>query len=215
MAIAGLVVTLPVLAIAAIAVRVSSPGPVLFRQQRVGKAGRNFELLKFRSMRTNAKSFKVTSADDPLITAVGRVLRRTKVDELPSFLNVVRGDMSLVGPRPEVPSLVDMNDPLWDEVLAVRPGLTDPVTLALRNEERLLAEARSRVGDVELFYRRLQRWKLRSYAAYLRRRSAWTDLVVLIQTALTIVGAKSADSPTMTDIEAANVPQQSPNPRQS
>jgi lipopolysaccharide/colanic/teichoic acid biosynthesis glycosyltransferase len=206
----ALVLSLPVFLVAAVAVRLSSAGPVIFRQQRVGKAGQRFQLFKFRSMRPNTKSFEVTSADDPLITSVGRVLRWTKIDELPSFVNVLRGDMSLVGPRPEVPSLVDMRDRLWDEVLSVTPGLTDPVTLALRNEERLLAEARRQVGDVERFYHQLQRWKLRNYCAYLRRRSAWTDLGVLIQTVLVVAGARPTNAPTVTDIEAANGPQPSP-----
>lgn len=205
----ALVIALPVLVIAAVAVRLSSPGPVIFRQQRVGKAGQRFQLLKFRSMRPNTKSFEVTSADDPLITSVGRVLRRTKIDELPSLWNVVRGDMSLVGPRPEVPSLVDLKDELWAAVLAVRPGVTDWVTLSLRNEEIVLARAQGQGTDAELFYRKLQRWKMRSSASYLRKRSAWSDLEVLVQTALTIVGLRAATPPTMAEIEAATIDQTS------
>jgi lipopolysaccharide/colanic/teichoic acid biosynthesis glycosyltransferase len=123
---------------------------------------------------------QVTAGGDRRITGVGRWLRRSKLDELPELWNVLRGDMSFVGPRPEVPAYVDASDPLWREILLVRPGLTDPVTVALRDEESLLKSA----SDPERYYREtLQPQKLEGYRAYLRRRTWKSDLRVLWQTA--------------------------------
>ncbi|HMR81132.1 MAG TPA: sugar transferase, partial [Polyangiaceae bacterium] len=102
----GLAAVGPVLAATAALVKLSSPGPVLFRQTRVGRSGRPFELLKFRTMRQGASGPEITAGHDPRITRVGRVLRKTKLDDLPELLNVLRGDLSLVGPRPEVPRYV-------------------------------------------------------------------------------------------------------------
>jgi hypothetical protein len=156
-------------------------------------------------MRQNGKGLQVTASGDPLITSVGRFLRRTKLDELPSLWNVVRGEMSLVGPRPEVPSLVDLNNALWRKVLAAQPGVTDPVTLVLRNEGELMAQAQRRFGDMELFYRRhLQRWKLDGYARYLRQRTPWADIRILLQTLLAVVGWRPAGPPTLNDILAVS-----------
>jgi len=176
----GLAVASPILLLIAAA----SPRPVLFRQQRVGLNGRPFTLLKLRTMRVAPEGSQLTAAGDTRITPVGRWLRRFKLDEIPQLWNVVRGDMSLVGPRPEVPRYVDPQNPLWRQVLSVRPGLTDPVTLRLRDEEALLAG----VDDPESFYReRLLPWKLRGYVDYLERRSWATDLGVLGATALAIL----------------------------
>jgi lipopolysaccharide/colanic/teichoic acid biosynthesis glycosyltransferase len=180
LAFAGLVATAPLLAVSALAVALSSRGPVLFHHERVGRSGRRFRLLKFRTMRHGTTGLEISAADDVRITPVGRVLRRTKLDELPQLWNVVRGDMSLVGPRPEVPRYVDANDPLWAEVLDVRPGLTDPATLRYRHEERLLASVS---GDRDRHYRDVVLpAKLRESLAYLRRRSWRTDLSVLLAT---------------------------------
>lgn len=180
LALLALVLLTPILLLVALAVRLSSPGPVLFRQQRIGQFGRPFMFVKFRSMVPRAEGIGVTAADDPRITSVGRWLRRFKLDELPQLWNVAVGDMALVGPRPEVPRYVDNSDPRWAEVLAARPGLTDPVTLQLRNEEGLLAAGGR---DAEEFYRRvLQPWKLDGYIAYLRQRTPASDMRVLLGT---------------------------------
>jgi lipopolysaccharide/colanic/teichoic acid biosynthesis glycosyltransferase len=180
LALAGLVSAAPLLAASALAVALSSRGPVLFRHERVGWRGRRFRLLKFRTMRHGATGLEISAADDVRITPVGRLLRRLKLDELPQLWNVVRGDMSLVGPRPEVPRYVDANDPLWAEVLSVRPGLTDPATLRYRHEERLLASVS---GDRDRHYREVVLpAKLRESLAYLRRRGWRTDLYVLFGT---------------------------------
>jgi lipopolysaccharide/colanic/teichoic acid biosynthesis glycosyltransferase len=180
LALAGLVAAVPLLALAALAVALSSRGPVLFQHERVGWRGRHFRLIKFRTMRHGATGLEISAADDVRITPVGRVLRRLKLDELPQLWNVVRGDMSLVGPRPEVPRYVDANDPLWREVLSVRPGLTDPATLRYRHEERLLASVS---GDRDRHYREVVLpAKLRESLGYLRRRSWRTDFYVLFGT---------------------------------
>lgn len=188
MAAFGLLALWPLLILVAAAVRLSSPGPVFFRQQRLGRGGEPFELIKFRTMVAGAGS-RVTAAGDRRVTSVGRLLRAAKLDELPELVNILRGEMSFVGPRPEVPGLVDRGDTRWRFVLLARPGLTDPVTLRLRREEELLAELAARLGgEPDTVYRRhLQPWKLRGYADYLRRRSAWSDLGVIARTLTAVV----------------------------
>jgi lipopolysaccharide/colanic/teichoic acid biosynthesis glycosyltransferase len=139
---AGLVLLLLPMAIVAIAVRVSSPGPALFRQRRVGKDGKRFEILKFRTMvhGRDDQGPGVTRRGDSRVTLLGRLLRRARLDELPQLFNVLRGDMSLVGPRPDLPKFCQAVRPEQQRVFALRPGLTGWATLHFRNEERLLAE---------------------------------------------------------------------------
>ena len=201
LALAGLAVAAPLLLLAGAAVAVTSPGPVLFRQQRVGRDGRPFTLLKLRTMRAAPAAVPLTVAGDARVTPVGRWLRRFKLDELPQLWNVARGDMSLVGPRPEVPRYVDLADPLWREVLAARPGLTDPVTLRLRDEEALLVDIAD-VADMEVYYReRLLPWKLRGYRDYLCRRTWVSDLGVLGATALSVLRLYRPAQPGRAEIE--------------
>ncbi len=204
LAVGGVVLVAPVLVLAALLVRVTSPGPAIFRQIRVGRGGESFALFKLRSMRMGAKGAAVTAGDDARITAVGRILRRAKLDELPALWNVLRGDMSFVGPRPEVPRYVDTNDPRWCAVLAARPGITDPVTLRLRDEEGLLASIE---GDREAYYREhLVPFKLAGYQAYLDNRTAWTDFGVIIRTVLGVARIGRVAPPTREEIEAAMQP---------
>lgn len=201
-ALLGLLLCAPLLFLIALAVRLGSAGPALFRQTRIGRHGRPFVLYKFRSMTIDTPGSAVTAADDRRVTPVGRLLRRSKLDELPALWNVLAGDLSLVGPRPEVPRYVDLEDPRWQRVLAVRPGLTDPVTLRLRNEEALLATVE---GDRDAFYRHhLLPYKLRGAHDYLAQRSAWTDLVVLARTALAILRPQQAPPPSREEIEAVS-----------
>jgi lipopolysaccharide/colanic/teichoic acid biosynthesis glycosyltransferase len=175
-----LIVAAPLLIAAAALIWLTSPGPVLFRHRRVGKDGRPFTLLKFRTMHEGGTGPEVTATADPRITPVGRVLRKTKIDELPELWNIVRGDMALVGPRPESPAYVDLADSQWQEVLRVRPGVTDPTTLRLRNEEELLAAVG---GEHEAFYRNiLVPYKLHGYRLYLTQRTWQSDVVVLWRT---------------------------------
>jgi lipopolysaccharide/colanic/teichoic acid biosynthesis glycosyltransferase len=194
----GLMVAAPVIALAGIAVAVSSGFPVFFRQTRVGRNGRPFTLVKLRTMGVARSGLKVTASDDARVTRLGRLLRRSKLDELPELWNVLRGEMSFVGPRPEVPEYVDPENPAWKEVLRVRPGLTDPVTLRFRNEELLMAGVE---GDRDAFYREtLQPLKLEGYRAYLRRRSWRTDVGVLYETVLAVLWPARSGSPGPSDL---------------
>jgi lipopolysaccharide/colanic/teichoic acid biosynthesis glycosyltransferase len=176
---AALVLLSPVLVAAAIAIALEDGWPVLFRQCRVGRDGREFLLLKFRSMRLGMAGTRITTKQDSRITRTGAVLRRYKLDELPQFWNVVRGDMSLIGPRPEVPAFVDPQDPKWRAVLRVKPGISDLASLAYRNEEELFAGA----ADPERHYREvLLPAKLALSLHYIRIRSFWQDLKLFVLT---------------------------------
>lgn len=161
-------------------VRVTSPGPALFRQLRVGRGGRLFRIWKLRTMVHRPGGAAITVGGDARVTPFGRLLRRSKLDELPQLVNVLLGDMSLVGPRPEVPQYVALYSPAEREVLAVRPGLTDFASIVFRDEETVLA----RFGDGERAYREvvLPR-KLALARRYVRQQSFVTDLAVLLRTA--------------------------------
>ncbi len=178
-----LILLLPVLLFAALLVLVTSRGALFYRQKRVGRNGELFDICKFRTMQTGADRHgpSVTSADDCRITPAGRFLRRSKLDELPQLWNVVRGDMSLVGPRPQVPRFVDCFDPsLRRLVLHVRPGITGPTALHFRHEESLLADK----ADRESFYiEQILPVKLEMDAEYVRNRTLGTDMRILTQTA--------------------------------
>ncbi|MDO5286408.1 MAG: sugar transferase [Actinomycetia bacterium] len=183
---AGLVMASPVLAVCAAAVKLGDGGPVLFRQTRVGLRGRPFRILKLRSMRVRSTGAEVTSAGDSRVTGVGRVLRATKLDELPQLVNVVAGDMSLVGPRPEVPRYVAAwSDEDRELVLSVRPGITDPASLAFVDEEARLAEA----DDPEQYYREvIAPAKLALCREYVRTRSLAGDARIVLQTLAAVAG---------------------------
>lgn len=192
----GLIATAPIVALAALAVVATSPGPAFFRQERIGRGGRRFELIKLRSMRL-ADGATVTAKGDSRITAVGRLLRRSKLDELPELWNVLRGDLALVGPRPEVPGFVDAESDAWRQVLAVRPGLTHPVTLRLRDEETLLAAS---PDPARLYRERLLPWKLAGYLAYEATRTPGRDLGVLAATLLQLLGLRPSPPVTLDDL---------------
>ena len=194
----GLIACAPLIALSGLAIAVSSPGPVIFRQERVGRGGKTFVLYKLRTMRAASDGPQVTAGDDARVTWIGRLLRKTKLDELPELWNVFKGDMSFVGPRPEVPRYVDLESPQWQLVLRVRPGITDPMTLRLRNEEALLAEID---GELEEFYTAsLQPFKLKGYVDYLRSRSCLTDIKVLWRSSLVILFPRAAPAPPMQEI---------------
>jgi lipopolysaccharide/colanic/teichoic acid biosynthesis glycosyltransferase len=180
-----LIIAAPLIAILGLAIAVTSGLPIFFRQCRVGRHGELFDLYKLRTMTVSESGAQITSSADKRITRLGRLLRQTKLDELPTFWNVLRGDLALVGPRPEVPAFVDLSNPSWRTILSVRPGLTDPVTISLRNEESLLAHAGP---NVEQFYvSELQPAKLRGYLEYLQRRTLRSDIVVLSRTIIAII----------------------------
>ncbi|HYD48811.1 MAG TPA: sugar transferase [Terriglobales bacterium] len=184
----GLLVLMPVLALCAVAVRVTSPGPIIFRQERVGLYGNTFEILKFRTMRvtTTGRDPQITVGRDPRITRVGALLRKWKLDELPQLWNVVTGDMSLVGPRPEVPKYVAIYpSDQRDLILSVRPGITDPCSVHLRDESDLLSQA----DDPENFYVGvLLPEKLRMSGDYVRNRSFVSDVGIIVKTIGSVVG---------------------------
>ena len=193
----ALVVFSPFFLFATLLIATSSTGPILFRQRRVGRGGQPFTLFKFRTMRVNDSGPSVTTDGDARVTRIGKILRRTKLDELPEFWNVLIGDMSLVGARPEVPRFVDLTNAQWRQILTSRPGLTDPVTIRLRNEEQLLAP----IPEPERFYREvLQPYKLMGYVAYQNHRTWWTDIDVIFKTALAVVLSSKVPPPTIEEI---------------
>lgn len=194
-ALLGIVLLSPLLAILAVVIRFTSPGPALHRATRVGPDG-TFTLLKLRTMYVGspAAGTGVTAAEDPWVTRVGSLLRSTKLDELPQLWNVLRGEMALVGPRPEDPRYVDCNDPLHKAVFSARPGITGPTALAYRDEEAILAATALDVAreaghesvtsaDLERAYReRILPVKLAMDLAYLRTRSLRGDFAILART---------------------------------
>jgi lipopolysaccharide/colanic/teichoic acid biosynthesis glycosyltransferase len=177
--------TAPVWIAAAVAVRLSSPGPILHRASRVGRGGGTFTLLKFRSMVVGAAAAGpgVTGGGDPRITRVGRWLRRAKIDELPQLLNVLRGEMAIVGPRPEDPRYVEWYSEMERTLLEIRPGVTSPASVRFRDEESLLGGA----PDVEAAYRDLLHRKLAIELAYFGQRNLRSDLGVLVSTAAAVL----------------------------
>ena len=187
-ALAGLVVTSPIIAAAAVAIKLDSRGPVFFHGPRTGKDGRVFRIHKLRTMRGDGRGPAVTAGDDPRITRVGRVLRRSKLDELPQLFNVVKGDMSLVGPRPEHPDYVARYTQRQRRLLTVRPGLTGPATLDHMDEEEEL-----RGGDAETRYlEQVLPRKLELELDYLDRATPGSRVVILLRTAGAILRRPSA-----------------------
>ena len=176
-ALMGLFLTWPLLAIIAIAVKLDSPGPVFFRGQRVGRFGHWFSMYKFRSMVAGAarKGPGITASGDARVTRIGKILRRTKLDELPQLINVVRGEMSLVGPRPEDPRYVALYTPEQRRVLSVRPGVTSMASVKYRNEEAILSQGN--LDDV--YVNKVMPEKLAIDLAYLDEQTFWRDLGVL------------------------------------
>jgi lipopolysaccharide/colanic/teichoic acid biosynthesis glycosyltransferase len=178
----ALMLLAPLLGLLALVVKLDSPGPVFFRQQRVGRRGAPFRIHKFRTMHVDAPALgpQVTVGRDARITRIGHTLRHYRIDELPQFIDVLLGRMSLVGPRPEVPSFVaHYPAALKAQVLAVRPGITDPASLAHIDEAALLAAA----PDPEREYiEQILPRKLALQADYAARATLWSDLVVLGRT---------------------------------
>jgi len=181
----GLAMTSPLILAAAVAVKLESNGPAFYSGTRVGRNGRLFRIHKLRTMRVDAGSSgpAVTAADDVRVTALGRWLRRTKADELPQLLNVVKGEMSLVGPRPEHPDYVRHYTSEQRRLLAVRPGMTGPTALAYLDEEEAL-----RGGDAEAVYvREVMPRKLAADLEYIEKATFAGDLKILGQTGLALI----------------------------
>jgi lipopolysaccharide/colanic/teichoic acid biosynthesis glycosyltransferase len=180
-----LIALAPFLLVLALVVRLTSPGPVFYASPRLGLRGRPFRMIKFRTMVAEAerRGPLVTAGDDPRITPIGRFLRRTKLDELPSLWNVLRGDMSIVGPRPENPQSAALYTEEQKRVLTVRPGITSLATIAYRHEEEMLAGAQ----DLDAAYFLVMQDKLALELEYLDRQSFWLDLRIIFQTILAVL----------------------------
>lgn len=183
----GLLMLAPVLLLIALAVKLDSPGPVFFRQERVGRFGAPFRIHKFRTMRHDqgGKGLQITVGADSRITRVGGFLRRSKLDELPQLIDVWVGSMSLVGPRPEVPRYVaHYPAAMREKVLSVRPGITDIASIEYRDESSVLAQA----ADPEQAYiHEVLPHKLALAASYVDQASVWTDVRLIWRTIMAIV----------------------------
>ena len=187
----GLAILCPLFIVVAIAMRISSPGPVFFRHKRFGLGRKVFQMYKFRTMSQNSPGPEFTIANDIRITPIGRMLRKTKLDELPQLINVLLGHMSLVGPRPQSPSLAEHypEDDL-NTILSVRPGITGPTQLWLRHEEELLAAQ----NNPEQFYiEELLPLKIASDRAYVRKRNLTTDARIVTDTVLAVARLTPAE----------------------
>lgn len=180
-AVSGLLLLSPLFALISLAVYLDSGRPVFFRQPRVGRGGRQFLLWKFRTMVVDAgrRGGELTVGRDPRITRVGGVLRASKLDELPQLVNVVRGEMSLVGPRPEVPRYVALYDEGERAVLHLTPGITDPASILYRHEAELLGQSED---PERLYCEEVMKHKIEINLAYARRATFWSDFGVLLRT---------------------------------
>ncbi len=182
----GLLILSPLFLILGIWIKLDSPGPVFFRQVRVGLHNKDFRIFKFRSMsvRADKGSLVTIGGHDPRITRSGYIIRRFKLDELPQLINVFIGDMSLVGPRPEVRHYVDYWTPEQMHVLDVRPGITDPASIKFRNENELMEKAE----DPEKYYIEvIMQEKIRLYLEYVKDHSFWGDIGLIFKTFWTII----------------------------
>jgi lipopolysaccharide/colanic/teichoic acid biosynthesis glycosyltransferase len=182
----GLIALSPLFLILAIWIKLDSKGPVFYRQVRVGKDNKDFRIFKFRSMRVGSDkgSLVTIGGHDPRITRSGYFIRKFKLDELPQLINVFIGDMSLVGPRPEVRHYVDYWTPEQMHVLDVRPGITDPASIKFRNENELMEQAE----DPEKYYIEvIMQEKIKLYLEYVENHTFWGDIGLIFKTFWTIV----------------------------
>ena len=180
----GLTVLSPVLLVVSVLVAVTSPGGVFFRQERIGKDGKPFRIFKFRSMRKDNAGLKITTGNDSRITPVGRFLRKSKIDELPQLINVLVGDMSFVGPRPEVADYVNLYTPYQRQVLLVRPGITGLASIRFRNENDLLTAS----DDPNRTYvDQIMPRKIDLDLEYIPRASVFYDIKLIFQTFAVVI----------------------------
>ncbi|WP_294155480.1 sugar transferase [uncultured Clostridium sp.] len=179
----GLIVLSPFLIFVAIRIKMGSDGPVFFKQIRVGKNGKEFKILKFRTMVVNAEKLgrQITVGNDNRITKIGAFLRKYKIDELPQLINVFKGDMSLVGPRPEVPRYVNMYTEEQRKVLDVKPGITDLASIRYRDENELLGKAEN---PDEFYINTIMPDKLALNMEYINKSNVFLDIYIILQTIL-------------------------------
>ena len=187
----ALIAAAPVFVLIAILIKLDSRGPIIFKQERVGKGFRPFLIYKFRTMVINAPRLggPITYGNDSRITGAGRILRRTKLDELPQLVNVLKGDMSFVGPRPEVRQYVELFRPEYEHILQVRPGLTDLASLKYSDEASILGQSED---PEEEYITRLLPDKIRLAREYIRRSSFLFDLRLIFETVGKLVGSRAS-----------------------
>ena len=179
----GLICLLPLLLLVAVLIKLDSTGPIFFRQVRIGMRFRPFQILKFRTMvqDSSTRGQSITVGDDPRITRVGWFLRKTKIDELPQLINVLRGEMTFVGPRPEVPQYVELFRQDYEEILKIRPGITDLASIKYRDEAALLGQSKN---PEEEYVTRVLPDKINLGKEYIRRSSVFFDLTLIFKTFL-------------------------------
>ena len=180
----GLTVLSPVLLVVSVLVAVTSPGGVFFRQERIGKDGRPFRIFKFRSMRKDNAGLKITTGNDSRITPVGRFLRKSKIDELPQLINVLVGDMSFVGPRPEVADYVNLYTLYQRQVLLVRPGITGLASIRFRNENDLLTASND---PNRTYVEQIMPRKIDLDLEYIPHASVFYDIKLIFQTFAVVI----------------------------
>ena len=182
----GIIILFPLIIIVSILIKITSKGPVLFKQVRVTKNGKLFKIYKFRTMKENSEGNKqITVGKDNRITGIGHILRKTKLDELPQLFNVLKGEMSLVGPRPEVPKYVDLYTDEQREILKVPAGITDYASIYFSNESELLGEAEN---PEEFYIKKIIPYKIELNKKYINEIGIMTDIKIIILTILKILG---------------------------
>lgn len=179
----GLLICLPLFVIVAVLIKIDSKGPIFFKQERIGRNFKSFNIYKFRTMKNDAEKNgpNITVMGDSRITGIGRFLRKYKIDELPQLINVLKGDMSFVGPRPEISEYVQLFKSDYKKLLRLRPGITDPASIKYSNEEAVLYSS----GNWEEEYiTRILPEKIRLSLNYLEKRNILTDLKIILKTVL-------------------------------
>ena len=182
----GLTILFPILFIIGILIKLNSKGPIFYKQTRIGKNFKPFKILKFRTMIINAdkKGLKITTKNDLRITKIGKILRKTKLDELPQLINVIKGDLALVGPRPEVKKYVTLFKKEYKSLLMFRPGITDNAAIAYIDEESLLEKAEN---PEKTYIKKIMPKKLKIYNTYIQSISFLTDTEIILKTILKII----------------------------
>ena len=187
----GLIMLSPIMLVVAVLIKCDSQGPVFFKQKRIGKDFRAFLIYKFRTMKENSELSgpMITVGEDPRITRIGRFLRKTKLDELPQLINVLKGEMSLVGPRPELPRFVELFRREYAEILTVRPGITDLASLKYQDEAKLMGQF---TNPEEEYVRSILPDKIRLAREYIECSSIVFDLSLILRTLPKLFGFKTS-----------------------
>jgi len=181
LSIPSFIILSPIFLIASILIKIETPGTVTFAQERIGRGGKSFKLYKFRTMVKDASKIGplITTKNDPRITKIGRLLRKFKIDEMLQIANIIKGDMSVIGPRPEIKKYIDVFKKDYEEVLKIKPGMTDYALIAFRNEEEILAK----FNDIEEGYiKEVMPEKIKLYKKYMDEMSLLTDIKIFFLT---------------------------------